>query len=75
MTKLIAVTRNFDGVANEVSQTENSLQDAIKIAWRRRMSPNAGAKAAQKAAQPPNALERLEAVLAVGAPDDADLPR
>jgi flagellar basal-body rod protein FlgF len=30
MTKLIAVTRNFDGVASEVSQTENSLQDAIK---------------------------------------------
>ncbi len=30
MTKLIAVTRNFDSVANEVSQTESSLTDAIK---------------------------------------------
>jgi len=30
MTKLIAVTRTFDGVTNEVSQTESSLQDAIK---------------------------------------------
>jgi hypothetical protein len=30
MTKLIAVTRAFDGVANEISQTESSLQDAIK---------------------------------------------
>ena len=30
MTKLIAVTRNFDGVAAEVSQTESSFQDAIK---------------------------------------------
>ncbi len=28
------------------------------------MNPNAGAKAAQKAAQPPNALEKMEAVLA-----------
>jgi flagellar basal-body rod protein FlgF len=30
MTKMIAVTRAFDGVANEVTQTESSLQDAIK---------------------------------------------
>jgi flagellar basal-body rod protein FlgF len=30
MTKLIAVTRSFDGVANEVTQTENSVTDAIK---------------------------------------------
>ena len=30
MTRLITVTRNFDGVTNGVSQTEGSLQDAIK---------------------------------------------
>jgi len=30
MTKLIAVTRAFDGVNSQVSQTEASLQDAIK---------------------------------------------
>ena len=30
MTKLIAVTRAFDGVTNEVTQTENSVTDAIK---------------------------------------------
>jgi flagellar basal-body rod protein FlgF len=30
MTRLIAVTRNFDGVTNGVAQTEGSLQDAIK---------------------------------------------
>jgi flagellar basal-body rod protein FlgF len=30
MTKLITVTRGFDGVNSEVSQTESSLQDAIK---------------------------------------------
>jgi flagellar basal-body rod protein FlgF len=30
MTKLIAVTRNFDGVNTEVTQTENSMTDAIK---------------------------------------------
>ena len=30
MTKLIAVTRGFDGVNSQVSQTESSLQDAIK---------------------------------------------
>jgi len=30
MTKLIAVTRTFDGVSTEVTQTEASLQDAIK---------------------------------------------
>ncbi len=30
MTKLIAVTRAFDGVSSQVSQTEASLQDAIK---------------------------------------------
>jgi len=30
MTKLIAVTRAFDGVNSEVTQTETSLQDAIK---------------------------------------------
>src|SRR5271169_919656 len=30
MTKLIAITRTFDGVNSEVSQTESSLQDAIK---------------------------------------------
>ena len=30
MTKLIAVTRTFDGVNAEVAQTETSLQDAIK---------------------------------------------
>ena len=30
MTRLIDVTRTFDGVANGVSQTENSLTDAIK---------------------------------------------
>lgn len=30
MTKLITVTRTFDGVANEVNQTESSLTDAIK---------------------------------------------
>jgi flagellar basal-body rod protein FlgF len=30
MAKLIAVTRAFDGVANEVSQTESSIQSAIK---------------------------------------------
>jgi len=30
MTKLIAVTRAFDGVSSQVSQTESSLQDAIK---------------------------------------------
>ncbi len=30
MTKLVQVTRDFDDVANEVNQTESSLQDAIK---------------------------------------------
>jgi flagellar basal-body rod protein FlgF len=30
MTKLISVTRNFDGVGSEVARTESSLQDAIK---------------------------------------------
>jgi len=30
MTRLIQVTRTFDGVTNGVAQTENSLQDAIK---------------------------------------------
>ena len=30
MTKLIAVTRTFDGVSSQMSQTESSLQDAIK---------------------------------------------
>ncbi|HVP99434.1 MAG TPA: flagellar basal body rod C-terminal domain-containing protein, partial [Roseiarcus sp.] len=30
MTKLIEVTRAFDGVAAESSQSESSLQDAIK---------------------------------------------
>jgi flagellar basal-body rod protein FlgF len=30
MTKLIGVTRTFDGVSSEVSHTESSLQDAIK---------------------------------------------
>jgi flagellar basal-body rod protein FlgF len=30
MTRLIDVTRTFDGVSNGVSQTESSLQDAIK---------------------------------------------
>jgi flagellar basal-body rod protein FlgF len=30
MTRLIEVTRTFDGVTNEVTQTEGSLQDAIK---------------------------------------------
>ena len=30
MTKLIAVTRTFDGVSSQVAQTESSLQDAIK---------------------------------------------
>ena len=30
MTRLIAVTRTFDGVTNGITQTENSLQDAIK---------------------------------------------
>ena len=30
MAKLITVTRTFDGVANEVTQTESSLTDAIK---------------------------------------------
>ncbi len=30
MTKLIEVTRTFDGVTNEMTQTESSLQDAIK---------------------------------------------
>ena len=30
MTKLIQVTRNFDSVANEVTQTESSVTDAIK---------------------------------------------
>jgi flagellar basal-body rod protein FlgF len=30
MTRLIAVTRTFDGVNTEVTQTEASLQDAIK---------------------------------------------
>ncbi len=30
MTKLIAVTRAFDGVNSQVSETESSLQDAIK---------------------------------------------
>jgi flagellar basal-body rod protein FlgF len=30
MTRLIEVSRNFDGVTNGVTQTENSLQDAIK---------------------------------------------
>ena len=30
MTRLIDVTRLFDGVAAEASQTESSLQDAIK---------------------------------------------
>jgi len=30
MTKLISLTRNFDGVNSEVTQTESSLQDAIK---------------------------------------------
>jgi len=30
MTRLIAVTRTFDGVTNGITQTENSLLDAIK---------------------------------------------
>lgn len=30
MTRLIEISRTFDGVTNGVSQTENSLQDAIK---------------------------------------------
>jgi flagellar basal-body rod protein FlgF len=30
MTKLISLTRNFDGVNSEVVQTESSMQDAIK---------------------------------------------
>jgi flagellar basal-body rod protein FlgF len=30
MTKLIAVTRNFDGVNSEVTQTESSMEEAIK---------------------------------------------
>jgi len=30
MTKLISLTRDFDGVNSEVTQTESSLQDAIK---------------------------------------------
>ena len=30
MTRLIALQRNFENVANEVNQTEGSLQDAIK---------------------------------------------
>ena len=30
MTRLIAITRNFDGVTNGVTQTETSLTDAIK---------------------------------------------
>jgi len=30
MTRLIEVTRTFDGVTNGVTETENSLQDAIK---------------------------------------------
>jgi flagellar basal-body rod protein FlgF len=30
MTRLIEITRTFDGVTNGVTQTENSLQDAIK---------------------------------------------
>ena len=30
MTKLISVTRNFDGVNSEVAQTETSMEDAIK---------------------------------------------
>ena len=30
MTRMIAVTRTFDGVTNGITQTENSLQDAIK---------------------------------------------
>jgi flagellar basal-body rod protein FlgF len=31
MTRLIEVTRAFDGVAAETSQSETSLQDAIKV--------------------------------------------
>jgi flagellar basal-body rod protein FlgF len=30
MTRLIEITRTFDGITNGVTQTENSLQDAIK---------------------------------------------
>jgi len=30
MTKLISLTRNFDGVNQEVNQTESSMEDAIK---------------------------------------------
>jgi flagellar basal-body rod protein FlgF len=30
MTRLITITRNFDGVTNGVTQTESSLTDAIK---------------------------------------------
>ena len=30
MTRLIEITRTFDGVTNGVTQTENSLKDAIK---------------------------------------------
>ena len=30
MTRLIAVTRNFDQVANEVNKSESSIEDAIK---------------------------------------------
>ena len=30
MTKLISLTRNFDGVNSEVAQTESSMEDAIK---------------------------------------------
>ncbi len=38
MTKLIAVTRAFDGVNSQVSQTEASLQDAIKTLGAVRLS-------------------------------------
>lgn len=31
MTRLIEISRNFDGVTNGVTQTETSLQDAIKM--------------------------------------------
>ena len=35
MTRLIEVTRAFDGVAAETSRSESSLQDAIKALGRR----------------------------------------
>ena len=56
MTRLIEVTRAFDGVAAEASQSEISLQDAIKtlgsLVMTRRAEPKAPLSRASSVASP-----------------------